>query len=180
MQKICSLQERTAFNPRPLASLATASLAFSLSIPVHLHIPLPSHAMEDCRGSPACISTSAYQSPSQYMAPWIVTGQASNAFQHLKEQLLSDVAEMISDHEKEGHIEALLSGDKLSFEIRDKMILFRSVKVGGRELTPPFCLVPHCITGPSNRVRLESLRDRLGYINLETDEDKVWNQIFLH
>lgn len=74
---------------------------------------------------------------------------------------------------------AVLNGDKLTFDVREGLILFKSVREG-LEFTPPFCLVPGCITGPSNRQSLEALRDRLGYSNFETDEDKSWNQIFLH
>ena len=81
--------------------------------------------------------------------------------------------------EEGGRIEASLNGDDLVFEIRDEILLFRSERKEG-EITPPFCLVPGCITGTSNRGRLEALRDKLGFTNLETDEDKVWNRFMLH
>ena len=93
---------------------------------------------------------------------------------------MSDGAEIRSADEEQGVVSALLDGDELDFEVKQGVILFRSVRKEGFEFTPPFCLAPGCITGPSNRARLEALRDQLGYSNFETDEDKSWNQIFLH
>ncbi len=37
-----------------------------------------------------------------------------------------------------------------------------------------------CIAGPRNRGRLEHLRDELGWVPLETDEDKHWVPLLLH
>lgn len=51
---------------------------------------------------------------------------------------------------------------------------------GSNDLSPPFCFIPGCISGPRQRVRLEALRDKLGFLSMETDEDKKWLQIMLH
>ncbi len=45
---------------------------------------------------------------------------------------------------------------------------------------PPGCWVPGCINGPRQRARMEALRDRLGWLNLESDEDKEWVPLLLH
>ena len=44
-------------------------------------------------------------------------------------------------------------------------------------LRPNHCVVPSNLV---HRQRMESLRDALGWGNLETDEDKVWQQLLLH
>lgn len=46
--------------------------------------------------------------------------------------------------------------------------------------SPPFCFIKGCISGPGNRVRLEALRDQLGWNSLEPDDEKKWVPILMH
>lgn len=45
---------------------------------------------------------------------------------------------------------------------------------------PPFCLKPGCINGPRCQERMNRIRDMLEWSEFETDEDKQWQQVFLH
>jgi len=73
-----------------------------------------------------------------------------------------------------------LDVDDLQFVLReDGVALFRS-QARQFHADPPFCLRAGCVSGPSNRGRLEDLRDALGWGVMETDEDKQWVQIMLH
>ena len=42
---------------------------------------------------------------------------------------------------------------------------------------PPACATEGCITGPPQRKYVDLIRDRLGWLPLETDEDKKWVQV---
>lgn len=68
----------------------------------------------------------------------------------------------------------------MEFVFREgRLVLFRSQS----RVTlpdPPFCIVPGCISGPRNRARMASLRNSLGWGNMETDEDKQWVQMLMH
>jgi hypothetical protein len=81
-------------------------------------------------------------------------------------------------------LEVCLTGDntvtnkKMQFA-QGNVVCYRSVS----RVTipdPPFCWWPGCINGPRNRGRLEHLRDELGWVPLETDEDKHWVPLLLH
>lgn len=69
--------------------------------------------------------------------------------------------------------------DDLEFLFKGKVVCYRSVS---RVFIPdpPFCWWAGCINGPRNRGRLEKLRDDLGWVPLETDEDKNWVPLLLH
>eukprot|EP00897_Mesotaenium_endlicherianum_P009313 jgi/Mesen1/840/ME000112S10991 len=63
--------------------------------------------------------------------------------------------------------------------VRGSIVCFRSVSRSNVP-DPPFCWWKGCINGPQNRGRLERLRDELGWVPLETDEDKSWVPLLLH
>lgn len=52
----------------------------------------------------------------------------------------------------------------------------------GNKLTvpdPPGCFESGCISGPPQRRYVEAIRNKLGWLPLETDEDKKWVQIMV-
>ena len=46
--------------------------------------------------------------------------------------------------------------------------------------SPPGCFKPGCINGPRQRARAEALQRELGWLPLETDEEKKWVPLLLH
>ncbi|KAL3688627.1 hypothetical protein R1sor_014936 [Riccia sorocarpa] len=69
--------------------------------------------------------------------------------------------------------------DDLEFLFVGNQVCFRS-RSRKSIPDPPFCWWPGCINGPRNRQRLEALRDELGWISMETDEEKVWVPLLFH
>lgn len=109
----------------------------------------------------------------------------THACRHLLAQLQELHAQVDAADADAGSLRARLptgSGgfDELQLQLtRDGLVLFKSQASENRP-DPPFCLTRGCISGPSNRARLEALRDALGWTAFETDEDKVWVQVLLH
>ena len=46
--------------------------------------------------------------------------------------------------------------------------------------SPPGCFKPGCVNGPRNRARMEELLRAVGWLPLETDEEKKWVPLLLH
>ncbi|GAX78547.1 hypothetical protein CEUSTIGMA_g5987.t1 [Chlamydomonas eustigma] len=142
--------------------------------------------MPGCSPGASCVSTSALNSPSSYMPPWLFSPDTKReAFRRLMTELQAWNAEVLEADESAGYIRANVPGeyndsDDVQLLIKDEsLVLFRSQ--AQRALPdPPFCFTKGCTNGPRNRSRMERLRDSLGWSNLETDEDKSWRQIFLH
>ncbi|MEW5320519.1 MAG: hypothetical protein WDW38_011586 [Sanguina aurantia] len=63
--------------------------------------------------------------------------------------------------------------------VEGNKVLFRS-EAHKNVPSPPFCFIKGCISGPGNRVRLEALRDQLGWNSLEPDDEKKWVPILMH
>ena len=68
----------------------------------------------------------------------------------------------------------------------DRVCVYRVAGARGKQpglfgsVDPPGCAQRGCINGPPQRARAEDLRERLGWLPLETDEDKVWVPLLLH
>ncbi|KAK3238108.1 hypothetical protein CYMTET_51857 [Cymbomonas tetramitiformis] len=142
--------------------------------------------LRSCRPKTSCVSTSAGQSPSQYIAPWDHPGyNAEQAYSRLRSQVLSQGGEIMEEDigryiqaripfgKEEDIIEFLLiDGD-------DGVICLRDISQVALP-DPPFCLGKGCINGSRNRDRVNQLRDTVGFLSFETDEDKEWVPLLLH
>lgn len=60
-----------------------------------------------------------------------------------------------------------------------KTVLF-AARSRVNKASPPGCFTPGCVNGPRNRGRMEELQRELGWLPLETDEDKKWVPLLLH
>ncbi|CAM6128530.1 unnamed protein product [Calypogeia fissa] len=148
-------------------------------------VGLANGRLRSCEGSACCVSTSAFRSPSRFMPPWQYLGPQKDAYEELLKALKRMGAEIMKT-EVGRYVYATLSTSSSRDDIDDLEFLFVGNVVCFRSfsrktvLDPPFCWWPGCINGPGNRGRMEALRDDLGWIPLETDEDKAWTPIFLH
>eukprot|EP00898_Chlorokybus_atmophyticus_P000673 jgi/Chlat1/1606/Chrsp125S01867 len=137
--------------------------------------------LRGCGKSTACVSTSAMQSPSQYLPPWTYRGSRASAYGVLKKALLQQQADVLEEQPGQYIRAKVVFGPKpgdmdiVEFLVLDRGVCcFRSVSpVSAPSL--PFCLRPGCITGPRNRTRMEALREQLGWLPRETDEEKIWD-----
>ena len=134
------------------------------------------------------MSTASFGSPANYLPPWEYVGDDATAFKTLVDALRSDpkVFDMIDD-ETAGYVAASLRHDDADvddlefFFLNDGSgaVLFRwagRVNVA----SPPGCFKPGCINGPRQRARAEALQRELGWLPLETDEEKKWVPLLLH
>ena len=141
-----------------------------------------------CVAGASCVSTASFRSPANYLPPWEYVGDDAAAFKTLVEALRSDpkVFDMIDD-ETAGYVAASLRHDDADvddlefFFLNDGSgaVLFRwagRVNVA----SPPGCFKPGCINGPRQRARAEALQRELGWLPLETDEEKKWVPLLLH
>ncbi|KAH8969642.1 hypothetical protein BDL97_02G043900 [Sphagnum fallax] len=142
--------------------------------------------LRGCKGSAPCVSTSAFQSPSRFMPPWVYLGNLDEAYNALKKALVQMGAKIVTDDGSRYIYAFLPSGNSRVDDVDDLEFLFVGNVVCYRSVSrvtipdPPFCWWPGCINGPRNRGRLEHLRDELGWVPLETDEDKHWVPLLLH
>ncbi|CAK9870778.1 unnamed protein product [Sphagnum jensenii] len=142
--------------------------------------------LRGCKGSAPCVSTSAFQSPSRFMPPWVYLGNRDEAYNALKKALVQMDAKIVTDDGSRYIYAFLPSGNSRVDDVDDLEFLFVGNVVCYRSVSrvtipdPPFCWWPGCINGPRNRGRLEHLRDELGWVPLETDEDKHWVPLLLH
>mmetsp|Transcript_32648 Transcript_32648/g.72115 ORF Transcript_32648/g.72115 Transcript_32648/m.72115 type:complete len:216 (+) Transcript_32648:195-842(+) len=153
-------------------------------------LSFPHDSVPGCSPDSSCVSTSSIMSPRSFMPPWIFGPlPQEEAYRQLMLELGRLEAVIIEADEQAGFVAAEVpvtvgraghTYDEVQFIFREgQYVLFRSKSKESRP-DPPFCLTPGCINGPANRTRMAALRDALGWSNLETDEDKQWQQLLLH
>ncbi|KAG0573752.1 hypothetical protein KC19_VG206600 [Ceratodon purpureus] len=151
-----------------------------------LEVGLQEGRLRGCDGRPPCVSTSAFQSPSRFMPPWTYLGTQEHAYVALKSALARMGAQVVKEDGRRYVYAVLQSATQSKEDIDDLEFLFKGKVVCYRSVSrvfipdPPFCWWAGCINGPRNRGRLEKLRDDLGWMPLETDEDKHWVPLLLH
>jgi len=140
-----------------------------------------------CATGTSCVSTSAFRTPANYLPPWEYLGDDTAAFKSL-EKLLVEKAQPGSVYADEttGFIRADLKYpdgvDTYEFHFKNdgsRIVLF-SARSQTNKVSPPGCFQKGCINGPRNRARAEALRDEIGWLGFETDEDKKWVPLLLH
>ena len=129
-----------------------------------------------CVAGTSCVSTASFRSPANYLPPWEYVGDDAAAFKTLVDALRSDpkVFDMIDD-ENAGYVAASLRHDDADVDDLEFRWAGR-VNVA----SPPGCFKPGCINGPRQRARAEALQRELGWLPLETDEEKKWVPLLLH
>ncbi|QDZ18468.1 hypothetical protein HOP50_01g09720 [Chloropicon primus] len=151
-----------------------------------------------CTPGAKCVSTASFNQPSQYSSPWIVPGGKS-----LREAAedLSRAVEEVGGREsttlsapferQDGAVGVSASskgwGEDMRFLLKkdaEKNTILVTYSIAspnsGAKVPvpdPPGCLEAGCITGPPQRRYVEAIRNILGWLPLETDEDKKWVQI---
>ncbi|KAL2630692.1 hypothetical protein R1flu_015378 [Riccia fluitans] len=134
--------------------------------------------LRSCEGGTPCVSTSAFRSPSRFMPPWSYLNSKESAFVDLL-KTLERMGAKIVETDDDRYVYATMSSpggtendvDDLEFLFVGNQVCFRS-RSRKSIPDPPFCWWPGCINGPRNRQRMEALRDELGWIPMETDEEK--------
>ena len=158
-----------------------------------------------CKPGFKCVSTASFNEPSQYASPWIIP--YNTTLMEGCEQLKRALEEVASDGEiavswppdvVPGGVTALAMtasakgwGDDTRFLLKEDpdkggvgIVTFtiRGAESGTKGFglslpNQPFCVENGCITGPPQRKYVEAIRNKLGWLPLETDEDKKWVQI---
>ncbi|MEW5298094.1 MAG: hypothetical protein WDW36_001252 [Sanguina aurantia] len=124
-----------------------------------------------------------------FLAPFSFDPQTTEvAIRNLCEQLKQQGALIIEADSERGYVAAQVpykiagqqDTDDVEFLfVEGNKVLFRS-EAHKNVPSPPFCFIKGCISGPGNRVRLEALRDQLGWNSLEPDDEKKWVPILMH
>ena len=125
--------------------------------------------------------------PRELPPPWEYLESDADAFDRLLRALDEDDAAnvLVADADRGVVAAALTTRDGVDdyefFFTNDggKTVLFRAQSRVARA-SPPGCFVPGCINGPAVRRRADALRERLGWLALETDEEKQWVPLLLH
>ena len=129
-----------------------------------------------CVAGTSCVSTASFRSPANYLPPWEYVGDDAQAFKTLVDA-------------NAGYVAASLRHDDSSSDVDDLEFFFLNDGSGavlfrwaGRVnvASPPGCFKPGCINGPRQRTRAEDLQRELGWLPLETDEEKRWVPLLLH
>ncbi|BBN09015.1 hypothetical protein MPTK1_4g16400 [Marchantia polymorpha subsp. ruderalis] len=148
-------------------------------------VGLKNGQLRSCDGATPCVSTSAFRSPSRFMPPWSYLNSKDKAYDELLKALQRMGAQIVVKDD-DTYIYATIAQpndvddvDDLEFLFVGKQVCYRS-RSRKNAPDPPFCWWPGCINGPKNRGRMERLRDELGWIPMETDEEKVWVPLLLH
>ena len=140
-----------------------------------------------CVTGTSCVSTSSFRTPANYLPPWEYLESDADAFQSLVRTLRRRPGAVVRDADPaRGYVAATLEypdgADDYEFFFTDdgsKTVLFRAQSRVNRA-SPPGCFTPGCVNGPRNRARVEDIRRELGWLGLETDEDKKWVPLLLH
>ena len=158
----------------------------SASVPPPLQPPRRPTA---CTTGTSCVSTASFRSPANFLPPWEYTSSDADAFAQLTRVLRDRPGAVVTVADEEsGYVAASLRyggdddvDDVEFFLTKDgsKTVLFSSRSRVNRA-SPPGCFTPGCINGPRNRSRMEGLQRELGWLPLETDEDKKWVPLLLH
>ncbi|KAG6556224.1 hypothetical protein Mapa_002165 [Marchantia paleacea] len=133
--------------------------------------------LRSCDGATPCVSTSAFRCPSRFMPPWSYLNSKDKAYAELLEALQRMGAQIV-EKDDDMYIYATMTQPNDVDDVDDLEFLFVANQVCYRSHSrksvpdPPFCWWPGCINGPKNRGRMERLRDELGWIPMETDEEK--------
>ena len=144
-----------------------------------------------------CVSTASFNKPAQYTSPWVVP--QGTTMSDAARQLTTALRDVGGEGTKvatlnipeKGAVRVTASvpkgwGDDMRFSLRPDeekqgAILCTFTVVGGSGAfnlpDPPACATEGCITGPPQRKYVDLIRDRLGWLPLETDEDKKWVQV---
>ena len=149
--------------------------------------PEPPRRPAACVAGASCVSTSSFRTPANYLPPWEYLESDADAFDRLLRALDEDDAAnvLVADADRGVVAAALTTRDGVDdyefFFTNDggKTVLFRAQSRVARA-SPPGCFVPGCINGPAVRRRADALRERLGWLALETDEEKQWVPLLLH
>ena len=149
--------------------------------------PEPRRRPAACVAGASCVSTSSFRTPANYLPPWEYLESDADAFDRLLRALDEDDAAnvLVADADRGVVAAALTTRDGVDdyefFFTNDggKTVLFRAQSRVARA-SPPGCFVPGCINGPAVRRRADALRERLGWLALETDEEKQWVPLLLH
>ena len=144
-------------------------------------VAAPPRASRAPRASPR-----ARSEPPRTTSPWEYLESDADAFDRLLRALDEDDAAnvLVADADRGVVAAALTTRDGVDdyefFFTNDggKTVLFRAQSRVARA-SPPGCFVPGCI-GPAVRRRADALRERLGWLALETDEEKQWVPLLLH
>ena len=143
-----------------------------------------------CVAGTSCVSTASFRSPANYLPPWEYVGDDAQAFKTLVDALRSKPkADVTVVDANAGYVAASLRHDDSSSDVDDLEFFFLNDGSGavlfrwaGRVnvASPPGCFKPGCINGPRQRARAEDLQRELGWLPLETDEEKQWVPLLLH
>ena len=170
------------------------TLAFARDVPGALAAdddatvpPAPPRRPAACVTGTSCVSTSSFRTPANYLPPWEYLESDADAFESLVRTLRRRPGAVVRDADAaRGHVAATLEypdgADEYEFFFtRDgsKTVLFRAQSRVNRA-SPPGCFTPGCVNGPRNRSRVEDIRRELGWLGLETDEEKKWVPLLLH
>lgn len=150
-----------------------------------------------CTAGGKCVSTASFNQPSQYSSPWIVPGgkslrEAAEDLSRAVEEVGGQSTIVSAPFERQDGAMGVSAsskgwGEDMRFLLKEDaekgtvLVTYSiasptsSVKVPVPD--PPGCLEAGCITGPPQRRYVEAIRNILGWLPLETDEDKKWVQI---
>jgi len=146
--------------------------------------------LSPCLPGESCVSTSSFKSPSQYLPPMQLPPGVSEdaAVAELAAYITAKGGRVLERLEEDGmggrylRSEMAFRGEVDDVEwlfVGGGAVCFRAASREARA-APPGCLRKGCINGPRNRARMEEVGNDLGWLPLETDEDKEWVQLLLH
>lgn len=186
---VCSHQHRS-IAAAPAAAVAVAILLLTQPPTQQAQAAEDVYTLAPCQPGTSCVSSSSFMMPAQYLPPWSFLPETpAAAFRHVLSELEERGAVVVTADAAAGFIKAHLraagssSQDVVQLRLRpDGVVLFRAEAAGPprQQRYPAFCLTPGCISGPATRQQLEALRNSLGWMVLEPDDDKAWQQILLH